>query len=303
MPEQVVNNSAPASEYISNALEDMVVGSIGPDQADVRVNVCEYVSFDYAGTRANDPVIAVHMNLTPLDGSNDGKDFDAEWTVGPKMTDFDIVNDGGNLKPRGARHTLAPNSNWAELLKAMQDCSFKSGDVINGPRGIRAIEGMEMTIRRIAQKEREGLKKENDKGRAPTFYTCLKIIAMPGEKKAGASGRRTSNTTSTSTASTASTTQRATATAGGGANGNSPALVGFINTVLKENTGGVSIKDTDSLLYLPRLVFKLAKAAGESAKGATELGKLSVSEDFLYEHAMEHNWSIDNGILTATSAS
>ena len=297
MPEQV-NNSAPASEYISNALEDMVIGSIGPDQADVRVNTCEYVSFDYAGTRANDPVIAVHMHLTPLDGSNEGKDFDAEWTVGPKMTDFDIVNDGGNLKPKGSRHTLSPSSNWAELLKAMGDCSFKSGEVINGPRGIRAIEGMEMTIRRIAQKEREGLEKKNDKGRALTFYKCLKITAMPGEKKAGTGSRRAAPAqTTASNASTSGQAQTSASTTAAATNGNgsgSTAIVNFISQVLKENPGGVNIKDD-----LPRAVFKLAKAAGESAKGATEIGNKAKSEDFLYEHAMEQGWAIDNGILTA----
>lgn len=283
MPEQV-NNAAPASEFISNSLDDMVVGSIGPDQADVRVNICEYVSFDYAGTRENDPVVAVHMNLTPLDGSNDGKDFDAEWTVGPKMKDFDIFNDGGNLKPKGARHTLAPNSNWGELLKAMKDCAFDS-NVLNGAQGIRLLVGTEMTIRRIAQKEREGLTKKSDK--AQTFYTCMKITKMPGEK---GTTRRPQQAPAASTSSAPATTA---ATAGGNGAGGDDSIIGFIKAALAENGNRLNIA-----VDLPKAVFKQAKPT-HGAKGATDMGTKAKSEDFLYEHAMEQGWTIADGVLSA----
>lgn len=299
MPEQISNAADHnAAGFISNALEDMTQGSIGPEQSDCRINVCEYVKFDYAGKFANDPFIAVHASCTPLDGSNEGKDFDIEWVTGAKYSEFNIVNDGGNLAATGSRSSLSSGSNWALFLKAMADCSFKS-ESLNGPAGIRSLSGLECTVRRVKQPTREGLADKNESGRDKTYYTCLKITAMPGEAKKGQGTRRAAIPTHQAQASTSATAPASSsavvpAPASTGANGHSPSLVGFVSAALAESNNSIKVSD------LGRAVFKLAKAAGGgSAKSYTDLGTLAMSDDFLYEHAMEQGWTIADGVLTS----
>lgn len=286
MPEQVNNAGARDSGYVSNALENMVMGSIGPEQSDCRVNVMEFVKFDYAGKYANDPFIAVHAACSPLDGSNEGKDFDVEWVTGAKYSDFEIVNDGGSLTPKGSKSALSSGSNWALLLHSAEDCAFKSA-TLDGARGIKAMETIEWTLRRIAQPERAGISNKNDSGREKTYYSCLKISKMPGEK---GTTRRPQQAPAASTSSAPATTA---ATAGGNGAGGDDSIIGFIKAALAENGNRLNIA-----VDLPKAVFKQAKPT-HGAKGATDMGTKAKSEDFLYEHAMEQGWTIADGVLSA----
>ena len=195
MPEATTQqNPANANvQVISNAFEDMTTPGFGPEQADVKVISCIYASFDYGGTMKDDPVIAVEMNLRPIDGSNDGKDFIAHWPCGPKLKDFSIVNDGGALVPTGSRATLANTSNWAFLLKALKDASFDD-KVLNGPRGICVLdEGFEMTIRQVPAPERDFGNKQTGQKKDAKVYTCLKIITAIGEKSKAKGSTKTTN--------------------------------------------------------------------------------------------------------------
>ena len=320
MPEYV--GSAPVSNvtgggmstgFVSNDFDDFVAGGIGPEQADCRVNVCEYTKFDYNGKLANKPIIAVHMNCTPLDGSNDGKDFDVEWPMGAEFSDFHIVNEGGNLQPVGAKTVLSPNSNWGLLLSSAKQATFDT-KVLNGPRGIRHMEGMEWTIRRVAQPsdKRQGLsaieKDPQAKDTKMMYYTCLRIMRLPGETgRTAAAGPRPVAPAQAAPVPPPPPPPRAN---GPVAVPNPPAaspstsapsaaaamvatdLAGFVTAALAAN-GGLKIADD-----LARAVFQQVKGAGNSNKVAMETASL-VTEEWVYENAMLHGWKVNNGILSA----
>jgi hypothetical protein len=282
------SSSAPAGEIrrLSNAVDDMTSPGIGPDQADCRVTSISYISFDYAGTMAHDPVVSVKATLLPIDGSNEGKEFDIEWTTGAKMSEFAIVDDGGYLAPTGSKNSLTNTSNWALLQNSLKDCSVDT-KILNGPRGIRGLEGMEWTLRRIKQPERSGLDAKNAKGRDKEYYTCLKVITLPGEKK-GAAGRKAPAAPKPAAAPAAA------ASAPANGDGGSSKLREYIVGALAANSG------TLALDALAKAVFLQAKGDGLGARESNETAKLA-TEDYLIEQSMETPapWTYDNGVLTA----
>lgn len=288
------SHPAGAARILSNALENMTTPGIGPDQARARVNSCEYVSFDYAGTMAADPVVAVRMNFSPLDGENDNKDFDIEWTTGGKMSELAIMNDGGSLAATGAKNSLSNNSNWALFLRSLTDISFDT-KLLDGPTGVRYMAGAELTIRRMKQPTRDGLADQNQSGRSKEYYTCLKIDVMPGEKKP--TSRRTAPKAQAPAQAApapqaASVTQAAPAHSAS-SNGSSP--LDYIKSILSDSNGSISIRD------LKISVFQSLKAQGKSSKECQEQGS-QITENWLEEQSMlnDLNWSVDGGILSAS---
>jgi pyruvate/2-oxoglutarate dehydrogenase complex dihydrolipoamide acyltransferase (E2) component len=282
---------APANmPVISNALEDMVAGGIGPDQARCRVETCEYVEFDYAGQMRDDPVIAVKMNLTPLDGENEGKNFDVEWATGAKAKDFSIVNNGGALSPVVPKSTLAPNSNWGYFLQAFVDASQFKTALLNGPSGIGYFTSTEMVIRRVPQPTRSGLDAKTASGRDKTFYTCLKVDVLPGEKKPAATTRRAAP----APAAAPRPAQAQTPAVNGAA---AASYLDLIAAALASNGGSLTVVD------LPKQVFQAGKAAGSPAKANHEAGQAALAlvqdEARFYEVIGEHglNWSLSEGVL------
>jgi|SRR5579883_418209 hypothetical protein len=295
MPTDVSNTSAVpgAINRISNSLDDMHAPGIGPDQSDCRVKVISYVSFDYAGKYKDDPFIAVKATCEPLDGSNEGKDFDIEWTTGAKASDYAIVDDGGYLTPTGAKSSLTNTSNWALLQRSLKDASFNLA-LLNGDRGIRALEGIEWTVRRIPQPKRDGIANQDPSAREQKYYTCLKIIALPGEKKPAAA-RRAPAKPAAAPAAPAPTSAPAPAAAASNATGDAQ-IAQFVISALAASGGTLALAD------VAKAVFQQAKAAGLSARDSSESGKKAATEDFLIEQGMETSaWVFDNGVVTATA--
>lgn len=302
MPTPVQNASAsgqPNVQAFSNALDDMQSPSFGPDQSTCRVKTLCYSSFDYGGKRKDDPVIAVEAVCEPLDGSNENKDFTVHWTCGPKASEAAIINDGGYLAPtvNSNKNALTNTSNWAKLLRSLADASYDTKQ-LNGQRGIRVLEGIEWTIRRIKRTGDEGIeKKEGERDRE--YYSCLKIDALPGEAKKGAAGRKATAKPAAAAAAapavTAAVPAAAAAAASNGAGAGSDKVVEYIQAAITQAGGTISTKD------LARAVYKLAQADGAKSSEAMEIGKASVVEDLLIEHAMAEPalWGFDNGTLTA----
>ena len=290
MPEEVstsVSNAVLGElRAVSNALENMITPGFGPDQSHCRVNVCEYVSFDYNGTLKDDPIVAIHMNLSPLDGSNDNKDFDIEWGTGAKMSEFAIIDDGGKLAPISKKSALANNSNWALCLRSMADAAFNSA-TLDGPRGVHHVESMEWHIRRIKQPERSGLDPKTAKGRDKEYYTCLKIEKMPGEKGSSSPARRAA-TPKPAVSPGTSVAASASASNGTGATN----VIQLIKDAVAGAGGSMAISD------LAKAVFKAAKASGLPGPDCTAAGK-SVTASYLDEQAFEQEgWEIADGTLT-----
>ena len=289
MPVKDSATSVQDVQVLSNALEDMTTPGFGPEQADIEVISSEYVSFDYNGQQKDDPVLSVRWNCRPVDGSNDGKDFTIEWTTGGKIADFSIVNNGHAIVPVGSKTSLHNTSNWALLLKSLHDAGFSSVS-LNGPDGIGYFATGRFTLRQIPQPERSGLDSKTAKGYDKKYYTCLKIISLPGEKA------RPGARAATKAAPQAKPAASAPAAASNGAG--SSDVLDFITTAL--SSGPLAIKD------LGKAVFTAAKAAGKPVAESQSLGKQAMDESFLTEHSTDEEfnerWSVANGIVTLAQA-
>jgi hypothetical protein len=296
MPTQVNSSSVSGStdaefHVLSNDLDDFISGGIGPDQADVKIRF-EYISWDYQG-KMTDSVLAVKGTCTPTDGSNENKEFEVTWTVGPKMSEVNIINDGGNVNSK-ARAALTSNSLWALFLHSLKDIDPAIPKMANGAKGIRELDGIECTIRRVKQPEREGLAAKNEKGYDRTYYTCLKLVAAPGEtKRAGHKAKPAANVAVPGTVANAAKP----ATNGKG----SPDILEFIKTALANANGSIPLTGATGLA---KAVFVIAKAAGQSTGEANNLGTQASNSDFLIEQSMEHDlgWTVEGGVLTQSPA-
>jgi hypothetical protein len=304
MPEKVTNSSASTDELeahiLSNDFNDFVAGGIGPDQADVKVNF-EYVAFDYGGTRVNDPVLALRGTCTPTDGSNEGKEFTIDWTCGPKMSDVNILNDGGSVSSK-VKGAFNPTSNQGLFIKSLIDTGVYDPKMANGPKGIRELNGMEITIKRTKQPTRQGIEDKNEKGYDRTYYHCLKILSMPGEaKKAGRKGTNAVAPASAASAAPAAATASTPKASNGAASGSTTkSALEYVKAALEASGGSIPLTGGDGLM---KAVYKLVKADNGTTQEANSLGTQAAQEDFLIESSMENDlgWTVENGTLSKSA--
>lgn len=289
----------------------MTAAGFGPEQADIEVLSAEYVAFDYQGT-VTEPVIAIRWNCRPLGGENDGKDFTIEWGCGPKAHDFAILNDGGAIAALGSKQTLTNTSNWALALKSMCDAGFVESS-LDGPTGVFFFVGGQFTLKRIPQPQRSNIADKNDKGFAKEYYTCLKILALPGEKKGTARPRaaaapRIAVAPAVAQARTAALAPQAPPPAQAPAAAQAPAqpaangidLLGLISQALAANGGSLEL--TTQGLSTP--VYRVAQASGMIVRDAHKAGAAALAlvqdENAFYSAIAEAGlaWQInDQGVL------
>jgi len=273
---------------VSNDVEDFIAASIGPDQARARFKSCEYVSFDYAGQMKDDPVISVKAVLEPQDGENDNKDFEVEWTTGAKMKEFAIVENGGYLVPTQAKSTLTTGSNWALFQRSMKDCGFNTA-LLNGKAGIMYLaegDGAVVIIKRIKQPERAGLSEKTPGGRDKTYYTCLKIDALPGEKRT-----KTKPSAAAKPAASAPASASSSQVNGSPAPASATVDASTIKSILDANGGSIKISD------LQKQIFLAVKASGSPVNVCATTAKAAVQDNVLLPMAEKNSWMIDEGVL------
>lgn len=285
-----ITQSTQQVQRISNSLDNMTSASIGPDQANCKVNSLSYILFDYNGTQAADPVVSVRALCSPTDGSNDNKDFEIDWTTGAKTKDFAIILDGGALSPVGSRMSLNNNSNWALFQRSLKDAGYDV-NLFDGDAGIRIFDGAEIVVRKVPQPKREGLSEKNEKGYDKNYYTCLKLISLPGEAKKPGAKKTTAPTAVKSTSSSAPTQAKAST------NGHSSSedVMGAIEAVVKDSAGSIDLQS------LKMSLFRHFKDAGKPVAECQKLATESATEDYIVMQAMEKglsNWNIENGTLT-----
>ena len=141
---------------VSNNIDNFLQGGGLYPGGSGKVTDISYVLWDYGGTQPKDSVFAVLMKFQPTDGSGEGKEQEIHWSAG-KASDFQPSPDGAYALQVGMRESLADNSNWAEVLKALVNTCGMESSKLDGDSGIRALIDSNMTISRVDQKEREGL--------------------------------------------------------------------------------------------------------------------------------------------------
>lgn len=299
MPEQInsaVTVGGNAIHIVSNSVDDMVEGgTLGPDQATVRIISMSYVTNDYNGTVKPAAVVARAI-FSPLDGSNENKDFDGNWSIGAvNENDASILNDGGAIgfsEASGKLH-LKNNTNFADFQKSLKDTGWDP-NVLNGPTGIHVLEGYEMVIKKIPQRTRDGMSAKNEKGFDKTIYTCLKITNQPGESKRAGASKSKPAATSASKPSPTSTKPSSTPPASSGSHD----VIGTVKSILTDAANTSTLKD------LQLSAFRHFKDGGMAVGEAQSLAR-TIDEKFIEDNSMEHGLDISGtgkeAIITLTA--
>jgi hypothetical protein len=144
-----------APQVLSNDPDDFVQSGLYPGGQGI-VNDISYAFWDYAGTRPPNSEVAVKLDFHPTDGSNEGKPVEIYWSVGP-AAEFSPSGDGGFVFSIGSATGVRTSSNWAFVAVKLRDnCGLEKGK-LNGPAGIKALIGSQLTLTRVDQPQREGL--------------------------------------------------------------------------------------------------------------------------------------------------
>jgi hypothetical protein len=179
-------------QQLSNFIDDFVQSGIYPGGTGIIQDIA-YQLWDYDGKQAPDSVCAVHLVLQPTDGSGDNKPQDIYWSVGPS-SDFQPDHTGGFVLS-GSRAGMSNSSNWALVCAALKNtCGMEAG-AVNGPTGIRALIGGEMTLTRKDQPARENLDRgpeaeQGGGGRNKSKPTYLSPTRFKGAWEKGGAARR-----------------------------------------------------------------------------------------------------------------
>ena len=180
-------------QQLSNFIDDFVQSGIYPGGTGI-VQDITYQLWDYDGKQAPDSVCTVHLVLQPTDGSGDNKPQDIYWSVGPS-SDFQPDHTGGFVLS-GSRAGMSNSSNWALVCAALKNTCGMEASAVNGPTGIKALIGGEMTLTRKDQPARENL----DRGPEATEQggrnrsksnTYLSPTRFKGTWEKGGAARRT----------------------------------------------------------------------------------------------------------------
>lgn len=139
-------------QRLSNYIDDFVASGLYPGGSGVVDELC-YKLWDYDGKRPPDSQCAVYLLMTPTDGSNDGKQVEVYWSVGPAV-DFQPDHTGAFVIST-TRAGISNSCNWADVNDRLKNtCGLESAHM-NGSNGLRALIGGQITLTRVDQKKRD----------------------------------------------------------------------------------------------------------------------------------------------------
>lgn len=142
-------------QVLSNDPDDFVQSGLYPGGTGIVEDIA-YSLWDYNGTKPPDSVCAVKVIFKPTDGSNEGKDVEIFWSVGPS-SEFAPSQDGGFVFGVGNATGMRNSSNWYHIGVALRDnCGMEKGK-LNGSAGIKGLLGSQLTLVRKDQPTRDGM--------------------------------------------------------------------------------------------------------------------------------------------------
>src|ERR1700678_624518 len=142
-------------QVLSNDPDDFVQSGLYPGGTGIIEDI-SYALWDYNGKQPPDSVCAVKVIFKPTDGSNEGKDVEIFWSVGPS-SEFAPSQDGGFVFGVGNATGMRNSSNWYHIGVALRDnCGMEKGK-LNGPAGIKGLLGSQLTLVRKDQPTRDGM--------------------------------------------------------------------------------------------------------------------------------------------------
>jgi hypothetical protein len=211
----------------------------------------------------------------------DGADADVQqsYPLGAKTSaSFDIVDDGGALRPTADGARINGNSKFGIFMSALKTAQFPVSK-LGGPGGsIKNLVGTRAHFNRIADPERKGLQTGRKEKKYPESTLCVsKVHALPGEAVKAAKGAKKDSKPAAAVASAP-----AAAPAGGDLN---EAAEQTLVSVLMGNNGSIE---------KAKLALAVVKEIGQHPKKA-ELGKLIFSNEFLQK---QNGWTFDGKVVS-----
>ena len=178
------------SQALSNSYEDFSEGgSLYPGGSGI-VKDIRYCLWDYDGKRAPDSQCAVHLTMTPTDGSNEGKDVDVFWSVGTAV-DFQPDHTGGFVLS-DTKDAFSKSSNWADVNnRFMKTCGLEGKDLNAPGLGITNLSGGEITLTRVDQMKRDFDDEPQEGGQKKSKRTILVPTRFKGVWEKGGKARTT----------------------------------------------------------------------------------------------------------------
>jgi hypothetical protein len=287
---------------MSNEIEDFQGGGIYPGGTGL-VKEFRFQLWDYDGKQPKDSVCAAKMVFQPTDGSNEGKELIQYWSVGPS-SEFapDGQSDDGFVVSVHARTALSESSNYAFFLKKLREtCGLPKGKLSEG-RGVRALEGTELTLARVDQPKREGLAEEapqpGQQHRKPT--TLIPTRAKWGwetgaQPATGTAAPGVRTTRRGAAAAPAAPAQAPAPVAAPLANGNGAASSVTADSIIEAllASGPVNVAD------LPRLSLDWLTANNITDRQIRlPLSKAMKDTAAVEEMAVVNDWKLENGVLS-----
>ena len=141
---------------VSNEIEDFAAGSLYPGGRGL-VKLCHYKLHDYNGKQAKDSNCGLFITFQPTDGSNEGKQLELFWNVGPSSEFIpDMQSQGGFCLALHGRAGISDTSNCGKyfMSRIRSTCGLPKGK-LSEANGVHVLEGSEITFAQIDQEERD----------------------------------------------------------------------------------------------------------------------------------------------------
>jgi len=166
-----------ATTTVSFNPDAFVAGGGLIDDVDVEFVSMRAVVWDYNGKAPE--ALALKAALRPL---NSTETLDQYWSAG-SPEDFEILDDGRRLHPRGEVTGLRKTTNAAELINSLKSCGFTGWSDDLG----KMFDGLQAHVNQKPAPKRAGLESHKAGGFEPTVLHVTKILRLSSGKKPSAS--------------------------------------------------------------------------------------------------------------------
>ena len=278
-------------------------GGIYPGGRGIIKNI-QYNLWDYNGKQPTDSNTCVECEFVPTDGSNENKEVVINWNIGPS-TDLrpDPQDSGFLLDMTGTGRRISDSCTWHQALNQgfMNNCAMKA-DALNGPKGIRALIGSEVTFIRMDPPPRQGFQQQQQgpmaAGGAPGQQQPQRInqVLVPTrasfawEMGKGAAARTSNATAAAPAAGGAPAAASASAPASNGT-GTSGDLAGYMAEMLEAENGTIDMKEFTAKLLT------LLNTKAVKGKDRLAITRETKNADKLKAIAAENGWGLDELVI------
>ena len=253
------------------------------DDVDVTLKELRFMLWDYDG-KADADVPALRVTMETEDGEESMQYFSAG-----RADHFMPTEDGLGLDQVGARTSINESTNFATFMRSLIEVGC---DESKFDEDISALEGMNVHVRRIPQKERGGFPNTRPDGQPRMVLTVTKINSVPWDEDDAAARPAAAKARAKPPAAAKAKAKPAGAKAAPAAAVDDDDLMSDVTTIL--NAGGTMTKTQVMQAVLRDGIKNKLPAADRKAR--TERAH---QEEFLNAGVEAGLWTIDGNDVTA----